>query len=70
MHKKEKNTLESIGYITKIPENANINDYEAIQVRNKSGTKKNLYRLIKKTQVTDKITDFNNSWKVFTDYLS
>tara|TARA_B100001758_G_scaffold218327_1_gene205730 strand:+ start:514 stop:726 length:213 start_codon:yes stop_codon:yes gene_type:complete len=70
MHKKEKNTLESIGYITEIPENANINDYEAIQVRNKSGTKKNLYRLIKKTQVTDKITDFNNSWKVFTDYLS
>ena len=70
MQKKDKTTLESIGYIKEIPKNADINDYEKINVKDKNGITKILYRRIEELQEFDKITDFNNSWRIFNDHLN
>lgn len=70
MQKKDKTSLESIGYIKEIPKNADINDYEKINIKNKNGITKILYRRIEKLQEFDKITDFNNSWRIFNDHLN
>ena len=70
MQKKDKTSLESIGYIKEIPKNADINDYEKINVKDKNGITKILYKRIEELQEFDKITDFNNSWRIFNDHLN
>lgn len=62
-------SLEKIGYVKKLPINADINDYESITIKNKSGEKIKLYRNRVDRQEIDDTSNFNNSWDVFNSFL-
>ena len=69
MSKRKTSSLEKIGYIKKLPKEANINDYEKLIVH-KNGNKKVLYRLNTSRKKNDEISNFKNSWDVFNSYLT
>ena len=69
MQKKNKTSLKGIGYLEKIPLHANIDDYEKINIKNKGGKMKTLYREIKNNKI-DETTNFTKSWQVFNNHLS
>ena len=69
MEKKNKSSLKGIGYLEKLPSNANIDDYEEIKTKNKAGKMKTLYREIKNNNI-DETTNFTKSWQVFNNHLS
>lgn len=69
MSKRKTSSLEKIGYIKKLPKEANINDYEKLIVH-KNGNKKVLYRLNASRKKNDEISNFKNSWDVFNSYLT
>ena len=62
-------SLEKIGYVKKLPINADINDYESITIKNKSGEKIKLYRNRVDRQEIDDTSNFTNSWDVFNSFL-
>jgi hypothetical protein len=62
-------SLEKIGYVKKLPINADINDYESITIKNKSGEKIKLYRNRVDRKEIDDTSNFNNSWDVFNSFL-
>jgi len=70
MQSNKKSSLETIGYIKEIPKDANINDYEKINVINKEGKSNILYRPKSKKPKIDETTNFNESWKVFNNHLN
>ena len=65
----KKSSLESIGYIKKLPKGSDIKDYEEIYIKNKKGKKIVMYRLIEKYVPEDDINNFEESWRVFNSYL-
>ncbi len=69
MTDKKKSKLEKIGYINKLPKNADKYDYENISIINKSGKKIILYRNIKRRKEIDDTSNFDNSWDVFNSLL-
>ena len=70
MERKKKSSLKAIGYLEQIPRGADINDYEQINIKNKKGNTKTLYRPIKKLNEIDETTNFNKSWKIFNNHLN
>ena len=45
MSKKKISSFKKIGYVEKLPNNADINDYESLLITEKNGDKIKLYRL-------------------------
>jgi len=70
MSKEKKYSLEKIGYIKKLPKNADINNYESLITTSKNGQKTTLYRLISENKEIDETINFNNSLRVFNSYLN
>ena len=66
---KKTSALEKIGYVKTLPRNADINDYESITIKNKSGEKIKLYRNRVDREEVDDTSNFTNSWDVFNSYL-
>jgi len=62
-------SLEKIGYSKSLPKEADINNFESIEVTKKSGEKIRLYRLISDTNEIDDTNNFSSSWDVFNSYL-
>lgn len=69
MFNKKISSLEKIGYVKTLPINADINDYESITIKNKSGEKIKLYRNRVDREEIDDTSNFNNSWDVFNSLL-
>ncbi len=69
MSNKKISSLEKIGYIKKLPKGANINDYESICLKQKSGKKITLYRYLNHRKEIDDVSNFSSSWDVFNRYL-
>ena len=61
--------LEKIGYTKNIPKRSNLENFDTISIKNKSGENINLYRKKSKKAVFDEISDFNKSWDVYNNYL-
>tara|TARA_B110000003_G_scaffold217066_1_gene216526 strand:+ start:52 stop:264 length:213 start_codon:yes stop_codon:yes gene_type:complete len=70
MSDKKTSSLEKIGYLKTLPVNADINDYESIIIKNKSGEKIKLYRNRVDREEIDDTSNFTNSWNVFNSYLN
>ena len=70
MSKDKKSSLQKIGYVKKLPANADINNYESLITTNKNGQKTTLYRLMSENKEIDETINFNNSWRVFNSYLN
>ena len=69
MSNKKISSLEKIGYVKTLPINADINDYESITIKNKSGEKIKLYRNRLDREEIDDTSNFTNSWDVFNSLL-
>tara|TARA_B100000767_G_scaffold249962_1_gene251861 strand:- start:389 stop:697 length:309 start_codon:yes stop_codon:yes gene_type:complete len=69
MTEKKASNFERIGYIKNLPNNADINDYESISVKNKDGKLTTLYRQIVEERKFDDTTNFSNSRDVFNSLL-
>lgn len=66
---KIKDYLKNKGYIKKIPEDANIHEYEKIIIK-KNQKKEVLYRLLSKRKSSnDDQYNFSNSLKIYNSYL-
>jgi len=70
MQRKKKSSFKAIGYLEKIPRDADMNDYEKINIRNKEGKTNTLYRLRKESNTIDETTNFNKSWAIFNNHLN
>ena len=66
---KKKLTFKEIGYLTKIPNGADIDDYEKIDIKDKNGKVNTLYRTKNRPKMFDETTNFNRSWKIFINHL-
>ena len=62
--------LEKIGFLSKLPQKANIDDYEVITINGKSGKKLKMYREKKEQIDIDGLEDFTHSWTTFQQNLS
>ena len=62
--------LEKIGFLSKLPQKANIDDYEVITINGKSGEKLKMYREKKEQIDKDGLEDFTHSWTTFQQNLS
>ena len=69
MTKKKISSFEKIGYIKKLPKNADINIYESLLVKKKNGQETTLYRPISKKIEFNETNDFSRSWDVFNSRL-
>jgi hypothetical protein len=69
MSDKKISSLEKIGYLKVVPKNADMNDYESIIIKEKSGKTLTLYRLTKDREDIDDTSNFNKSWDVFNSLL-
>tara|TARA_B100001758_G_scaffold247889_1_gene268206 strand:+ start:5371 stop:5583 length:213 start_codon:yes stop_codon:yes gene_type:complete len=70
MSERRLSSLEKIGYIRKLPKDANLNDYESITIKSKDGKKITLYRNLDKKKEIDDTSNFSSSWDVFNSYLN
>ena len=62
--------LEKIGFLSKLPPQANIDDYEVITIKGESGEKLKMYREKKEQIDIDGLEDFTHSWTTFQQNLS
>jgi len=62
--------LEKVGFIKKLPKNANPDDYEAITINDKFGKKILMYRFKKEKINKEDLENFNRSWTTFQQNLS
>ncbi len=67
---KTNSSLEKIGFIKQLPNNANLDDYEVITINDKSSKKILMYRLRKEQINKEDLEDFNRSWTTFQQTLS
>ena len=70
MSEKKLSSLKKIGYVRKLPENSDINEYECITITEKDGQKITLYRNLNISKEIDDTTNFSRSWDVFNNHLS
>ena len=69
MAEKKQSSFEKVGYIKRLPSNADIRDYESILVKNNDGKSTTLYRKIVKEIKFDDTTNFSESWDVFNSLI-
>ena len=62
--------LEKKGFLYQLPAKANIDDYEVITVKGKSGEKLKMYRRKKEQFDKEELESFNKSWDTFQQHLS
>ena len=62
--------LESIGFLTELPEQVNIDDYEVIAIKVKSGEKLRMYRRKNHKIDEEDLENFTKSWDTFQKNLS
>ena len=62
--------LEKIGFVSQLPPQANIDDYEVVTINGKSGKKLKMYREKKEQIDKDGLEDFTHSWTTFQQNLS
>ena len=62
--------LEAKGFLYQLPAKANIDDYEVITVKGKSGEKLKMYRRKKEQINKEELDNFNKSWDTFQQHLS
>jgi len=67
---KTNSRLEKIGFISQLPSKANVDDFEVISVKNKSGERVKMYRLKREQIDKNELEDFSNSWTTFQQNLS
>ena len=63
-------SLEKIGYSKSLPKEADINNFEIISVKSKSGETITLYRNKLEKEEFDEISDFSKSWDIFNTHLN
>ena len=62
--------LEARGFLCQLPAKANIDDYEVVTVKGKSGEKLKMYRRKKEQIDKEELENFNKSWDTFQKHLS
>tara|TARA_E500000331_G_scaffold232104_1_gene222238 strand:- start:8027 stop:8236 length:210 start_codon:yes stop_codon:yes gene_type:complete len=62
--------LEARGFLDQLPAKANIDDYEVITVKGKSGENLKMYRRKKEQIEKRELENFNKSWDTFQQHLS
>ena len=67
---KKKSSLKEIGYLKEIPRDADMDNYEKIDIKDKNGKVNTLYRPINESSKFDETTNFNKSWEIFNNYLN
>ena len=58
------------GFLSQLPQKANINDFEEIIINRKSGEKLKMYRKKKKQIDQEDVENFTSSWTAFQQNLS
>ena len=61
--------LEKQGFLSQLPEKANINDFEEIIINRKSGEKLKMYRKKKEQIDKEDLENFTSSWTTFQQNL-
>ena len=69
MSEKKLHPLEKIGYTKNIPEVSDLDNFETISVKSKSGETITLYRNKLEKEEFDEISDFSKSWNIFNSHL-
>ena len=69
MSEKKLHSLEKIGYTKNVPEVSDLDNFETISVKSKSGEKITLYRNKLEKEEFDEISDFSKSWDIFNSHL-
>ena len=62
-------SLEKIGYTKNVPELSDLDNFETISVKIKSGETITLYRNKLEKEEFDEISDFSKSWNIFNSHL-
>ena len=62
--------LEKKGFLSQLPPDANIDDFEQIIVNGKSGEKLKMYRKKKERMDKQDLENFTSSWTAFQQNLS
>ena len=69
MGDKKISSFKEIGYTRKIPKGANLDEFDTISIKSKSGEKTTLYRK-KIEEEPDENSNFNRSWDIFNSNLN
>ena len=69
MSEKKILSLEKIGYTKNVPEGSDLDNFETISVKSKSGETITLYRNKLEKEEFDEISDFSKSWNIFNSHL-
>ena len=69
MSENKLHSLEKIGYTKNVPEGSDLDNFETISVKSKSGETITLYRNKLEKEEFDEISDFSKSWDIFNSYL-
>ena len=69
MSEKKILSFEKIGYTKDIPESSDVDNFETISVKIKSGETITLYRNKLEKEDFDEISDFSKSWNIFNSHL-
>ena len=69
MSEKKLHSLEKIGYTKNVPEGSDLDNFETISVKSKSGETITLYRNKLEKEEFDEISDFSKSWNIFNSHL-
>ena len=69
MSEKKILSFEKIGYTKDVPESSDLDNFETISVKIKSGETITLYRNKLEKEEFDEISDFSKSWNIFNSHL-
>ena len=69
MSEKKILSFEKIGYTKDVPELSDVDNFETISVKIKSGETITLYRNKLEKEEFDEISDFSKSWNIFNSHL-
>ena len=68
MSENKLHSLEKFGYTKDVPEASDLDNFETISVKRKSGETITLYRNKLEKEEFDEISDFSKSWDIFNDH--
>ena len=69
MSEKKILSFQKIGYTKNIPKGSDLDNFEIISIKNKSGETITLYRNKLEKEEFDEISDFSKSWDIFNSHL-
>ena len=62
-------SFEKIGYTKDVPKSSDLDNFETISIKLKSGDTITLYRNKLEKEEFDEISDFSKSWNIFNSHL-